>query len=56
MEKLLSGKEVAEKITEKAGEAIRIIWKTKDKIRSNVNMTIALQSMLCRLLISLREK
>lgn len=41
---------------EKAGEAIRIIWKTKDKIRSNVNMTIALQSMLCRLLISLREK
>lgn len=48
-------KKLAEKTAkEKIIKSIRIIWQTKDKLRANINTSIALQSMLCRMLTEMK--
>jgi len=34
--------------------SIKLIWQTKDKIKANINATIGIQSLLCKLLIDLK--
>ncbi|MBQ7258233.1 MAG: hypothetical protein IJS60_11145 [Abditibacteriota bacterium] len=49
-------KTFSDKLTEeKIIKAINIIWKTKDKLKANVNTAISLQAMLCRLLFELKK-
>lgn len=53
-------KEIISKFSERLSEeyiinAIKLIWQTKDKIKANVNGTIAIQSLLCKLLIELKN-
>ena len=41
---------------EKIITAIHILWETKDKLKANINTSVALQAMLCKMLIELKRQ
>ena len=56
-DKINSLKDMADRLSqEKIQKAINTVWKTKDRLRANINTVTALQAMLCRILMELREK